>query len=230
MQAQDRGATEKRALYHWARVYRDGINQGDEFCELVACRVIFFLNFNIGATTRLHGVFKVLELHEHTVFSDELELHIVQLPRLLDGVITPKNSKVVKWAQFLTVQSAEERKRLGMEDRNIQRANDALEKLSQDPKVRELARWREDQLRLYRMELLTAERRGEQIGEQIGEVRGEHKMAVEMLRSLLIQKFGALPPSHEDALEEASIDTLKDWAGRIFTINSVEELFEAIKE
>jgi hypothetical protein len=28
MQTRDRGATEKRALYHWARIYRDGIGRG----------------------------------------------------------------------------------------------------------------------------------------------------------------------------------------------------------
>ncbi|MBN1607542.1 MAG: PD-(D/E)XK nuclease family transposase, partial [Polyangiaceae bacterium] len=40
MQIDDRGATEKRALYHWARVYRDGLGRGDHFADLHPCRVV----------------------------------------------------------------------------------------------------------------------------------------------------------------------------------------------
>lgn len=60
MQAQDRGATEKRALYHWARMYRDGVGRGDDFADLEPCRVIFFLTYRLLLGERLRSTFRVL--------------------------------------------------------------------------------------------------------------------------------------------------------------------------
>ena len=50
MQAQNRGSTEKRALYHWSRMYRDGVGRGDDFDRLNRCRVIFFLSYTLLRT------------------------------------------------------------------------------------------------------------------------------------------------------------------------------------
>ncbi len=66
----------------------------------------------------------------------------------------------------------EERRRLSMSNRDIEQATEALERLSQDPKAQELARWREDQLRLCRMELTTVERRGREEGLREGHQEG----------------------------------------------------------
>ncbi|MBN1609302.1 MAG: PD-(D/E)XK nuclease family transposase [Polyangiaceae bacterium] len=45
MQAYQREAMGTRALYHWARVFRDGIGRGDDNADLHPCRVIFILAY-----------------------------------------------------------------------------------------------------------------------------------------------------------------------------------------
>jgi hypothetical protein len=63
---------------------------------------------------------------------------------------------------------------------HIQKANEALEELSRDPEAQALARWREDQLRLHRVELATAEKRGLEKGLETG-LRAELKTACQIL-------------------------------------------------
>ena len=57
----------------------------------------------------------------------------------------------------------------------IAKATEALEELSQDPAARDLARRREDQLRLYRMELSEAKKAGLKLGREEGREEGEAK-------------------------------------------------------
>ena len=163
MQAQDRGATEKRALYHWARMYRDGIGRGDDFSDLHPCRVILFLSYRLLPRERLHSTFRALEVHDGTLLSDGFEVHTIELPKLA-GIVNAEDTGVLAWARFLAADSDAERRRVAMENPVIGKAFTALEELSRDPKAQALARWREDQLRLYHVELATAERRGRQEG------------------------------------------------------------------
>ena len=163
MQAQDRGATEKRALYHWARMYRDGIGRGDDFSDLNPCRVIFFLSYRLLPGERLHSTFRALEVHDGTLLSDGFEVHTIELPKLA-GIVNAEDAGVLDWARFFAADDDAERRRVAMENPVIEQAYTALEELSRDPKAQALARWREDQLRLYRVELATAERRGRMDG------------------------------------------------------------------
>ncbi|MBN1609301.1 MAG: hypothetical protein JW940_21905 [Polyangiaceae bacterium] len=90
-----------------------------------------------------------------------------------------------------------------MANPDIRRATEALEHLSQDPKARELARWREDQLRLYRMELATAEQRGRQEGRQEG-----LRAAVRALCDVLEVELSASREAALDTLSAADLEEL----------------------
>jgi predicted transposase/invertase (TIGR01784 family) len=122
----------------------------------------------------------VLEAREHRPLSDELELHFVELPKLDGATDEAGEHAVAAWARFLAAATDEERRRLAMTHPHIQKANEALEELSRDPEAQALARWREDQLRLHRVELATAEKRGLEKGLETG-LRAELKTACQIL-------------------------------------------------
>ncbi len=175
MQAKNRGATERRALYHWARLYRDGLQRGGDFESLTPCRVIFFLSFTLFKNrNRLHSTFRVLEAHELVVLSDDLELHFVELTKLAKNPIDADDD-AADWARFLAAKSDQERRELSMANEDIRRANEALEVLSQDPKAQDIARRREDQLRLQRMEMAALEKRYMEKGMRKGIKEGVKK-------------------------------------------------------
>ena len=56
------------------------------------------------------------------------------------------------WSSFLAAKTDEEVEAAAMEDTMIDQAKEVLESLSEDPKVRELASWREAHLALDKMQ------------------------------------------------------------------------------
>ncbi len=84
-----------------------------------------------------------------------------------------------------------------MSNPQIQKANDALEVLSQDPKARDLARWREHHLELHRAEMAEIKRQG-QLGELRTTLRG------------LCEAFEIEPtPEQEAAVEALGVEELR---------------------
>ena len=99
-------------------------------------------------TRRLHTIFKVQDIHDQILWSDDFQIHLIELPKLRHGIIEATDACVVKWAQFFTATTEQERRRAAMGNGGIKTAHEALQELSQDPETRRIARWREDQLML----------------------------------------------------------------------------------
>ena len=226
MQCDDRGATEQRALFHWARVYRDGLNRGDAFRELYPVRVVFILGYAHLPGTRVHSIFQLREVHDGTQLSDDLEIHMVELPKLASGAeVDAEDKAAYEWARFLAAETDEERRRVAMGNEDIRKATEALDQLSQDPKAQRLARWREDQMRMYRVELAATERRGLERGLQRGLERGLERERT-LVRRLLDKKFGPLDAAALARLEAADHAALERYADRVLTAKSLAEVFD----
>jgi hypothetical protein len=134
--------------------------------------------------TRFHSTFRVLEIHDGTPLSDALEIHSVELPKLRPAAETdPEDGALTLWGRFLAAETDEERREVAMRNPEVDKANEALERLSLDPSVRELARCREEALLLYRMELGEAARNGlvqgiEALCDVLGITIDEHRRAI----------------------------------------------------
>jgi predicted transposase/invertase (TIGR01784 family) len=223
MQCDDRGATGQRALFHWARVYRDGLNRGDAFMELCPVRVVFILGYEHLPGTRMHSIFQVREVHDGTRLSDDLEIHLVELPKAASEAEVEATERAAhEWAMFLAAETDEERRRLAMGNEDIRKATEALDRLSQDPKAQSLARWREDQMRMYRVELAAMERRGLERGLEQGLERERT-----LIRRLLDKKFGPLCAATLAQLDVADHAALERYADRVLTARSLEEVLDA---
>ena len=69
--------------------------------------------------------------------------------------------------------------------------------------------------------------KGIQQGIQQGAEQGVRQGKAELLRNLLIQRFGPLSESVERHLENAEQKQLDHWATRIFQASSLDEVFSA---
>ena len=98
--------------------------------------------------------------------------------------VEPAEQAAYAWASFLAAMTDEERRRLAMANPDIDKATRALEQLSQDPKARMLPQWREDELKLWRVSLATAEQRGWTAGEASGLDRGRTQGLQQAIESL----------------------------------------------
>ena len=125
----------------------------------------------------------------------------------------------------------------------IDQAKEVLERLSEDPKVRELASWREAHLALDKMQremerrealeegekrgrdegLKAGEKAGRKEGEKAGRKEGEKAGKKQVLLRLIEQRFGAITPQRLARVEAGDIDRL---TGRLFEAATFDELFE----
>ena len=115
----------------------------------------------------------------------------------------------------------------------ISEAKETLEQLSQDPKARELASWREMQHALYRMELGMAReeaaakalRRGEAKGKREGEAKGKREGKREVLLMFFGQAGFTLTEEQRQQIETCEDPTLLDeWIRRAFAGASVDDI------
>ena len=152
---------------------------------------------------------------------------MVELPKLASGAeVDAEDKAAYEWARFLAAETDEERRRLAMGNEDIRKATEALDRLSQDPKAQRLARWREDQMRMYRVELAAIERRGLDQGREQGIEQGREQEARALIRRLLDEKFGPLGAASLTQLDAADHAALERYADRILTARSLAEVLD----
>jgi len=148
MQSDSRQGVRKRALYYWARMYGQELLRGMEYTKLEPCVSIFFTGYPELPGKRFHSIFRVLEVHDQELYSDQLELHVVELrkvPGLGSAAEQAENpeGQLVAWSTFLMARSEEALQELAMMNPVFEKAKKALEALSGKPEVQEIARQRE---------------------------------------------------------------------------------------
>ena len=111
----------------------------------------------------------------------------------------------------------------------VKQALDQLRDLSGDEEARRLAFVRERALRDERSELNAARREereeGLKSGLEKGREEGRAEGQVAVLARLLTLKFGELPESVKQCLEQADEAELNLWAERILIADSLEDIF-----
>ncbi len=109
-------------------------------------------------TGDFHSKFQLLEVSSHELFSEQLELHVIELPKVPDlQEVLDDRVRLVRWGRFLAATTDQEREALAMQDPAIREAKDTLDLLSEDPVVQDIARRREEGLALYHVSLRAAE-------------------------------------------------------------------------
>ena len=148
---------------------------------------------------------------DHMPLSDDLCIHVLELPKLPCAPTAAEASPVLRWGRFFAAKTDAELEQLAMIDLDLKRAKTAIERLSADPAAQELARERE--LAVWNYE------RGLRLAHKEGKVEGERTV----LRRLLSRKFGELPESVRDRLERASAEELERWSEQLLNASSLEE-------
>ncbi|MEM7676482.1 MAG: hypothetical protein AAF449_10810, partial [Myxococcota bacterium] len=97
------------------------------------------------------------------------------------------------------------------------KANEALKKLSQDPEAQRLARWREDQMFLYQVEMTEAKKNAKEEGQKEGRREGQKEGRREGLTATRQSAFDIcevlgvhLTDEQRAFIDQASLEELKD--------------------
>jgi len=150
-----------------------------------------------------------------------LELHLLELPKLLNIHDENDEPTLTLWGKFLSADADEELEQLAMESPVFKQAKDALDRLSADDVARLRAEHREMALLTYEAGLAAAREEAEQKGRQEGLQKGH----AELLLRLLTLKFGPPPVSIAERLANAGHADLLSWSERLLAAETLEEIF-----
>ena len=192
MQATAHGWCMSRGVYYCARVFASQLSRGEAYEELNPVVGIFILDFRALPGERYHSKFELLEVHEHARLTDDLTIHVVELPKLPREPPGSDSPAVLKWSRFLAARSDEELEQVAMSDPDLREAKTALEKLSQDPTARRLAEERERAAWNHRYTMAQERKEGREEGRVEGREEGRVEGRVEALREAVEQLCSAL--------------------------------------
>ena len=161
MQAAKFNGFRDRALYYWARIFGGQLDRGDAYGVLRPVVSVLLLDYVELGGTRFHSTFHLLEVHDHERWSDALEVHTIELPKLAKASAGERaeEAALVGWARFFKARTDEELEVLAMGDPALNKAKQILDRLSDDPEAQRIAWFRERALQGERI-ILAAERAG----------------------------------------------------------------------
>lgn len=172
-----------RSTFYVAKMLTEQVGINQRYTNIRKCIAINILDFPyIKDDVRFHTVYHISEDTSHSRFTDVMEWHIVELPKL------PKvddGTDLYQWARFISAEKEEEFKMLAKHDEYIGAAVAQLEVISQDEQMR--MEYNARKKALYDYNTLMDERLEE--GIEIGEARGEAKgIAIGEARGIEIGK------------------------------------------
>jgi predicted transposase/invertase (TIGR01784 family) len=234
MQSQRRPALRERALYICSRMYSGQLARGERYEHLRGAVVIFIFPFIESPGERLHSTFRHSDVHDHRQFAAHSpEIHYVELPKLASDPNLANEPLLHAWAKFFSASTDQEIEELSMTDPIFQEAKSALEKVSEDAKMRLLAERRETELFFRECDMRLARAEAQELGKAEGKAEGTAKGRAEgraegkaeLLLTLLASKFGDVSDDVRTRVQKASEADVTAWSARMLSASSLAEVF-----
>ncbi len=190
---------DKRALYYWAKVYSDQLQEKGRYGALNKTIGINILDFNYLEGIEYHNKYKLYNSKTGKEFSDLLELHFVELKKF-DKNLNDIRTTLDRWVTFLNNAYAYSKNRIPKEleeDKNIKKAIEVLDVMYLD----------EDERELYEDNLKTLIDKQEEL--DTAREEGEYKKAIEVARNLLAMELDVLAVAKATGLNEEKVKKIK---------------------
>jgi predicted transposase/invertase (TIGR01784 family) len=161
----------ERSLFHWAKLFTSKLKKGQDYTKLKRTITMNILGFNLFDCPEYHSAFTVMENTRHEPLSDMLSIHFFELKKI--GKELDKNNSKKLWLQLINAETEEELDMLAKtEAPEIKKAVVILRNMSDDDRIREMARVREKAIWDETSALNSARREGEAKGRAEGEAKG----------------------------------------------------------
>ena len=240
MQTVNKNGFNNRILYYGSKLYSDQLTVGEDYALLnpvVSIVVAQFVMF--PKLSGMHNVFTLVsEKNPQVVFSDQLQIHSIELTKGKNMSATEISSSLQNWVEFLNnghLKSEAELTEL-ITDPGLAMAVEKYNSLRQDPQLRELALAREKAERDRRAELSYARNEGRAEGLSEGLAKGLSEGRAKSLKDAIVKRFTKRFPNGsvselEQMLQSVSDEqTLNDIIDDIFDSSNEAELLEKIQQ
>lgn len=183
MQMIERDKLLERILYYWARVYTRNLKKGKDYIELQKTIEVLIVDFEIKELKDLeyHSKWKIIEeKYKKHILTEDLEIHIIMLPKIKK--LTPQESKeeLVKWLNFIEEPESEKVGQYMKENKEIKEAKEKLQVMSEDERMQKLAELREKAI----MDEKAIERFGIKKGIEEGRKKGRQETLKETAKKM----------------------------------------------
>ena len=172
-----------RTLFYWSKLYTSELKSGETYGQLKKTICINIINFNMFDRNEYHTEIVTSIKDTGEIFSDKFSIHFFELKKV-GKEVNPNNRREL-WMQFLNASSEEEFEVLKQTNVPIMnKAVNIIYDLSEDTKIREMARLREKALHDEASALANAENKGIEKGISIGESKGRAEAEADIIAKL----------------------------------------------
>ena len=206
-----------RSLFYLSKMYIEQIEEGQDYHVFKKCVGISILDFVLFPDDEnFYSCFHIREDTRHTIYTDKMEFHVLELPKLPEELIDG-SSDILLWAKFINAERKEEFDMLAEKNPYIGSAYQHLQLISQDKQKRLEYEAREKAVRDYNQGMLEAREeglqegmeKGLQEGMEKGMEKGMEQMAIRIARNLLESDFPIDLIAQNTGLSLSQIEHLK---------------------
>ena len=219
MQCRNVPGLKSRLLFYCCRLHAGDLRRGEDFTRVHPTVSIVWMGESLLAGQQFHSVFHLAEDTTHERFSDDVEIHVLELPTKLGALASDRSTSLYRWARFLIARDDAELDAIAQEDPIMAETKSTLDALSAQPDIQALARERELALDHYWYSLGAARNEGRAEGELIGRAEG----------IIAVLEARGLPLSTEQRLRIEQISDLGEldrMVRKAATVSMVDALFE----
>ena len=177
-----------RSLFYLSKMYTEQIRPGQNYSVFKKCVSISILDFDLfQGESDFYSCFHILEDNRHILYTDKMEFHILELPKL-PSELREDSSDLELWAKFINSEKKEDFDMLAEKNTYIGSAYEQLQAISQDKQKRLEYEARLKATLDYNQSIYEAEQRGVQQGIQQGIAKEQKNTERERKRAELERK------------------------------------------
>ena len=203
MQMVERDKLLERILYYWAKVYTRNIKKGKDYIVLQKTIEVLIINFEIKELKELgyHSKWKIIEeKYRKQILTEDLEIHIIELPKIRELTQQESKEELVKWLNFIEEPESEKVVQYMKENEGIKEAKEKLKVISEDEKIQRLAELRE--------KAIMDEKAIERFGRKAGREEGKQEEKEEIAKKMKMEGFDVAIIEKLTGLSQADIESL----------------------
>ena len=183
----------KRTLFYWAKMYTSDFKAGESYDKLHRCIAINIIADGFRLNDAIHSEYLLQEKTAHTVLTDVLEIHFLDLQAAKkakeEGKAAGKRGQLINWLRFIGAANKEERKMIATMSPVLQMLNEKIDVLTLSPTERKLyesrMKLKSDITTISETQFSAGVERGKSLGLAEGEARGARQKALETAKNLL---------------------------------------------
>ena len=184
IQLKGHAAFPERMLMYWAKMYASQDKVGNDYIQLNKSIQIIITNFKLLPKAHFHSMFQLIDPEDGTLFSDHVEIHVIELPKLKIRQLKDTGA-LEKWLLFLKG-NKQMKEALAMESSTMKEAFEEIRRLSEDPATRRIAEYRDFQLRDQIQREYDARKEGMEKGLEQGLEQGREQARVTRDREIVM--------------------------------------------